>query len=208
MGNHNLSVGDVDGDGRDEIMYGASRDRRRRDGAVQHGPGTRGRDPHVGHGSRSARAGGVPAAREPVAVRPERARAARRAHRRPDLRRPGLGRHRPGPGARRRSPLPRLRDVGIGSDRRHVHRAAVDTQLGPRAARRPDLARRNRRSTSASGGTAISCASCSTARRSPSGTGSPATPPRCSRRRASRRTTAPRPRRASAPTSSATGARK
>ena len=58
------------------------RHRRRRHGAVLDGPGPRRRAAHVGHGSRPARAGSVPAARKPAPVRPERARVPRRAHRR------------------------------------------------------------------------------------------------------------------------------
>ena len=41
QGNHHLSVADVDGDGRDEIIYGAAVDRRRRQGALLHRAGPR-----------------------------------------------------------------------------------------------------------------------------------------------------------------------
>ena len=90
--------------------------------------------------SRPARAGGVPAPREPGRLRPQRAGAARRAHGRARLRRAGLRRHRPRPGPRRRPALPRLRDVGIGPHGRHVHGAAQRAQRALRAARGRDLA--------------------------------------------------------------------
>ena len=209
QGNHNLSVGDVDGDGRDEIMYGAAAIDDDGTGlfttGLGHGdaihmsdmdpdrPGLEVFQPHES-----------PSQYGPNALELRDARTGAL-----DLRRPGHGRHRPRPGARRRPALPRLRDVGLGSDRRHVHRAAVDAERGPRPARR----RRSRPAKPSINfgvwwdgdllrelldGTTITkwnWLAGNTTRAARAG-------------RASRRTTAPRPRRASAPTSSATGAKK
>ena len=44
QGNHNLSVADVDDDGKDEIVYGGMRDRRQRQGPLLHRPRPRRRD--------------------------------------------------------------------------------------------------------------------------------------------------------------------
>ena len=171
QGNHNLSVADVDGDGRDEIVYGA---------AVIDDDGKGLYSTGWGHGDAlhvsdldpgQSRARDL---RHPGALRRPGHEPARCAHRQAavhdSLREGGRQRRRQGrrPGPRRRvqhrSAFPGRRKLGRGRrHERHVRRARqeVRAKAGPPAY--PP--------TSPSGGTATCCANCSTRTSSANGTG-------------------------------------
>ena len=208
QGNHQLSVADVDGDGRDEIIYGA---------AVIDDDGKGLYSTGWGHGD-ALHVSDLDPANPGLEVFDIQERfgagghePARCAHRQ------AVVHHSLGEGGRKR----RRQGRRPGPRRRVQHRPAFSGRriLGRRC-RHERHVRRARQEirtkagppvyppTSRSGGTATCCANCSTRTSSANGTGRRSRSTRCSSRTNARPTTAPRRRRRCRRISGATGAKK
>ena len=196
MGNHNLAVADVDGDQKDEIVFGSHDHRRQRQGAVHDRPRPRRRAARLATSTRRG-----PASRCSRRTRTWRRRGNQRRH--VPGRRHGQGPvvdrghagHRPGGrGGHRPAATSAPRAGRSAATPRGTRRSASSGR--PRAS---CCRRRSRRPTSSPGGTATCCgrsATTTTARRSrpacrpsPSGTGRPRRPTRSTGRPGRSRTT-------------------
>src|SRR5690606_14727367 len=113
QGNHNLSVADVDGDHRDEIVFGSATidDRRRRHARVRDRPRSRRRHARERPGAEQRRPRGVRRPRVHGLLERPRRDDARRRHRRDPVEHPGHPRHRPRRRRRHRPALPRCRGL-------------------------------------------------------------------------------------------------
>ena len=114
QGNHNLSVADVDQDGKDEFVFGSMTIDDDGTAALQHQAGPRRCHPHRRPGSVPARAGDFRRPREHEPERQPRSHLPRCRHRRGAVEHPGHQGHGPRRHRRHRPPVSRLRKLGCG----------------------------------------------------------------------------------------------